>query len=239
MRKLFVRIFRVFCWFLFLFEAWHCVEVYMQKRTVSNTYIGKQELHPKPHLCITTDRFNYDSFNNSLNVSHEEYVKGRWRKNDLTAEQLWSFLTPDLHDLISKISVQKTLAAESEQYSTIHIPISDQTNFTANGLEIVVKDCYWHLRAHCLTFRYKYSIHHNRKLYWGIQTNIFFTAKTCSLMEFRLCMCIQSLGLFWQLLPPENIILQSGNKTKLTLKLKTATDTLSGNLNWATYVFIL
>ena len=154
MRKLFVRIFRVFCWFLFLFEAWHCVEVYMQKRTVSNTYIGKQELHPKPHLCITTDRFNYDSFNNSLNISHEEYVKGRWRKNDLTAEQLWSFLTPDLHDLISKISVQKTLAAESEQYSTIHIPISDQTNLTANGLEIVVKDYYWHLRAHCLTFRY-------------------------------------------------------------------------------------
>ena len=154
MRKLLVRIFRVFCWFLFLFEAWHCVEVYTQKRTVSNTYIGKQELHPKPHLCITTDRFNYDSFNNSINISHEEYIKGRWRKNDLTAEQLWSFLTPELHDLISKISVQKTLAAESEQYNTIHIPISDKTNFTANGLEIVVKDYYWHLRAHCLTFRY-------------------------------------------------------------------------------------
>ena len=165
MRKLLVRIFRVFCWFLFLFEAWHCLEVYTQKRTVSNTYIGKQELHPKPHLCITTDRFNYDSFNNSINISHEEYIKGRWRKNGLTAEQLWSFLTPDLHDLISKISVQKTLAAESEQYNTIHIPISDKTNFTANGLEIVVKDYYWHLRAP----------HHNRKLYWGIQTNqVFF-----------------------------------------------------------------
>ena len=157
MRKLLVRIFRVFCWFLFLFEAWHCVEVYTQKRTVSNTYIAKQELHPKPHLCITTDRFNYDSFNNSLNISHEQYIKGRWRENELTAEQLWSFVTPELHDLISKISVQKTLAAESEQYSTIHIPISDQTNFSANGLEIVVKDYYWHLRAHCLTFRYIYT----------------------------------------------------------------------------------
>ena len=205
MRKLFVRIFRVFCWFLFLFEAWHCVEVYMQKRTVSNTYIGKQELHPKPHLCITTDRFNYDSFNNSLNVSHEEYVKGRWRKNNLTAEQLWSFVTPELHDLISKISVQKTLAAESEQYTSVHIPISDKTNFTANGLEIVVKDYYWHLRAHCLTFRYKYSIHHNRKLYWGIQTNIFLQRRHVPSWS-SVCVCASQVYVYSDNCCPRKIL---------------------------------
>ena len=147
---LFAYLFRFSCLFIFSYQAWISFQDFLEKRTFTNSKFTKQEGSPLPLVCITTEGFDYYSFNNSLNVTNDEYVDGKWKVNNLSERELWDFLSPNLSDLITKIYFYKTLRNDSEKYSKVKIPVE---NLPGLGVEIKRKDYHSNPRIFCLSIR--------------------------------------------------------------------------------------
>ena len=142
--------FRLFCFGIFTYQAWHLFEDYSEKRTLADIRFIKQDKYPLPLICITTNKFSYDSFNNTFNITYDDIKKGKWKVDGLSEKELWDFLSPKLPDLINKIVVDKPLEIDSEKYSRVKIPVKNLPGF---GVDIERKDYYNHPRIFCLSFR--------------------------------------------------------------------------------------
>ena len=143
-------IFRLSCLLIFIYQTWYLFEVYSRKRTLSDIGFIKQDIYPLPSICITSKQFSYDSFNNTFNVTNDEYAKGKWKVYGLSEKELWDFLSPTLPNLIRKIEVYKILEYDSEKYSKVKISVKNLPGF---GVDIERKDYYYNPRIFCLSFR--------------------------------------------------------------------------------------
>ena len=70
-------LFRFSCLVIFIYQAWISFEDFFEKRTFSNSRFSKQENVSLPQVCISTNGLEYDSFNNSLNISMDEFKDGQ------------------------------------------------------------------------------------------------------------------------------------------------------------------
>ena len=143
-------IFRLSCLLIFIYQTWYLFEVYSRKRTLSDIGFIKQDRYPLPSICITSKQFSYDSFNNTFNVTNDEYAKGKWKVYGLSEKELWDFLSPTLPNLIRKIEVYKILEYDSEKYSKVKISVKNLPGF---GVDIERMDYYYNPRIFCLSFR--------------------------------------------------------------------------------------
>ena len=142
--------FRLACFAIFVYQAWHLFEDYSKKRTLSDIRFIKQDRLPVPYICINTDHFLYDSFNNTFNITIDEYSKGKWKVNGLSEKELWDFLSPTLPELIKKIVLYKILDKNSEKYTKVKISAENLPGF---GVDIERKDYYYNPRVFCFSFR--------------------------------------------------------------------------------------
>ena len=152
MKKLIIiaYIFRFSCLFIFLYQAWISFDGFLEKNTFSNQKFVRQESFPLPSICITTEGFQYDSFNNSFQITNNEYAEGKWKVNGLTEKELWDFLSPKLPNLIKGVVIHKTLRDDSETYSKVKISVDD---LPGHGVQIERKDYNSNPRIFCLLFR--------------------------------------------------------------------------------------
>lgn len=152
MKKLIIiaYIFRFSCLLIFLYQAWISFDGFLEKKTFSNQKFVRQESFPFPSICITTEGFQYESFNNSFQITNDEYAEGKWKVNGLTEKELWDFLSPKLPNLITKVVIHKTLRNDSETYSKVKISVDD---LPGQGVQIERKDYNSNPRIFCLLFR--------------------------------------------------------------------------------------
>ena len=146
----FLFAFRLSCFGVFFYQALSSFEDYSKKNTLADVRFIKQDRYPLPSICITTSQFSFDSFNNTFNITSKEYVKGNWKVNSLSEKELWDFLSPTLPNLIKKIKLYKTIKNDSEEYSTVIIPVDKLPGF---GVDIDRKDYHSHPRIFCLSLR--------------------------------------------------------------------------------------
>ena len=152
MKKLIIiaYIFRLSCLLIFLYQAWLSFVGFSEKKTFSDQKFVRQEMYPLPLICITTEEFHYSSFNNTFQITNDEYVEGKWKVDGLTERELWDFLSPKLPDLIEKVVIYKTLRNDSDTYSKQKISVDDLPGF---GVQIERKDYHSNPRIFCLLFR--------------------------------------------------------------------------------------
>lgn len=129
-------IFRISCLLLFLSEAWKISKSYLQMETYSQTRFVRKEDYPLPLICVTTKDFIYDGFNNSLNITHDEYTKGKWNFEGYSVREIWDFLSPDMEDLVRGVKIENTTSKYSDKYAKIRV---STTNLNKTGIDILGK----------------------------------------------------------------------------------------------------
>ena len=123
-KKIFFSLFRISCLILFVNEVVVILNEYKSQKPISSVRNEKQEDHPKPLFCISTDEFNYENFNTSTNITFDEYSRGiKWRTDDMSEEELFNFLTPSLSNLIGKIKIAKNTDPLGDSYETFKIKV--------------------------------------------------------------------------------------------------------------------
>ena len=142
--------FRILCVTLFLYQSFILWNEFSLKSTVSKTSKESHQNVQFPHFCLTTSLFNDHNFNKSLNFTHDDYVSGRWRTEDMNEEELFEFLAMELHELIDEIKIRKTVNSLGDYYKPISIPVTKETNFEEHGLKIYRKDYYESKHVFCL-----------------------------------------------------------------------------------------
>ena len=134
MKQATTLIFRLSCLFLFLYQVWIISVDYSQMETFSQTKFVRMEDFPVPLICVTTKDFNYDGFNNSLNLTHEDYAGGKWHFEGYSIKEIWDFLTPDIKDLMSGIKIENKATKYADKFGTVKISSS---NLTKYGFDIL------------------------------------------------------------------------------------------------------
>ena len=119
------------CLLLFLYKTYEVFDSWQKNEIVTKIYHDKQENLPMPLICLSTrnrrfyirnseDENGVGNTSSSITVSGETltykaYTKGAWNtrnsSSNLTAEELYDKITPNLSDLVYRISVQKTAAS--------------------------------------------------------------------------------------------------------------------------------
>ena len=152
-------LFRILCCILFTYQAGFCIYEYVYQDVASKTTFENQELHPRPLVCVTSDKFEYENFNRSANISHDEYIKGRWRTEDLSEEDLFDFLAPDIFDLIKSMTIGKFLQKNGDNYTEeeVDFPVErirkNKVHFVKHGIKILRIDHYYNMKTYCFNFR--------------------------------------------------------------------------------------
>ena len=173
-------VFRLSCLVIFLYQAWISFEDYEEKRTFSNSRFTRQENTQLPQVCITAKAFEYDSFKNLLNITHDEYEDGKWKADGFSEKETWEFLSPNLTNLVEKFYVYKTLQNDSDKYSKVKVSVDKNLDgYEKYGISIKQKNYRSNLKIYCLVFRlntfflciYKYNSRTCRKEFFkfGIQ----------------------------------------------------------------------
>ena len=117
-------------------------------RTLSDIGFIKQDRYPLPMICITTEKKKF--LDNKINITYEDYIKGKWKVGNMSEKKLWDIVSQRLPNLIEKIVLWKTLKIDSDQYSKIKIPVDKLPGF---GVDIEQMEYHSRPKIFCLTFR--------------------------------------------------------------------------------------
>lgn len=104
--------------------------------TFSQTRFVRKEDYPVPLICVTTKDFLYDGFNNSLNISHDDYASGKWNFEGYSVREVWDFLSPDIEDLMRGMKVENTTTKYSDKFEKVRISTA---NLNKSGINIIGK----------------------------------------------------------------------------------------------------
>ena len=106
------------CLTLFLYKTYEVFESYWKHEIVTKIYLDRQENLRMPLVCISTRNRRFFVSNNSTdhlvldgqNLTYDQYENGRWKLENvsLTEKELYEQITPELHDLIDYMYIQKT-----------------------------------------------------------------------------------------------------------------------------------
>ena len=147
-------LFRLLCSFLFIYQAGFCICEYTYQEVASQTHFENQEDYPRPMICLTTDKFMFKDFNDSMNISHKEYIKGKWKVGNVTEEDLYHFLTPKISDLVTKIEIGNLSKPAGDEYEKVILKVNEGANFAEEGIQIQQLGHYYHLKCYCLNLRF-------------------------------------------------------------------------------------
>ena len=110
------------CLTLFLYKTFRVFEAYWKYEIVTKIYHERQENLRMPLVCISTRKKRFFWEQNSSDhivvegqrLTYEEYRRGKWIVSQVnrTERQLYDQITPELHDLIQEIVIQKTIYTE-------------------------------------------------------------------------------------------------------------------------------
>ena len=149
-KKVITLVFKLICFTLFFFKLFMIYDEYSEEPTVTNTFKEKHQNIKFPHICITTSHYVDHNFNYSLNFTHDQYVFGTWRTEDMSEEELFEFLALQLHDLIHGISVRKTVNDIGDFYEKVSLDITKDSNLEDIGFKVIRKDYYKAKHIFCL-----------------------------------------------------------------------------------------
>ena len=101
------------CVTLFTYELSRALSSFIKEEVVTKTSQQKQEHFPRPKICISskylmrTDEIG-DLF--GKDISHEDYQNGKWtgENSNLTEEDIFNRVAPELIDLIDKLRIENT-----------------------------------------------------------------------------------------------------------------------------------
>lgn len=102
--------------------------------TFSQTRFVRREDYPVPLICVTTKDFSYDGFNNSLNITHDDYENGKWNFDGHSVKEIWDFLSPDIEDLMSDVKIENKTTKYTDKYAKVEISSS---NLNKSGVNII------------------------------------------------------------------------------------------------------
>ena len=134
MKQATALIFRLLCLSWFLYQVWIISVDYLQMETFSQTKFVRMEDFPVPLICVTTKDFNYDGFNNSLNITHDDYADGKWNFDGYSVQEIWDFLSPDIEDLMNGVKIENKTTNHSDKYAKVKISSS---NLNKSGVNIL------------------------------------------------------------------------------------------------------
>ena len=140
-------IFVFFCISIFLYEAFHCTNDFLNQTPFSQISVENLELYPLPSICVQPiGLLNTDLHNLTLNGYRKE---GTWRSAlwpGLDDEQNYSDLSTSFEDLVEKVVLDREISPGSEAYNSITLTSSD------HGLLLQRCDYYYDLKCFCLNF---------------------------------------------------------------------------------------
>ena len=99
--------FRLICCGLFLYSLYHVLNAYLQEKTVTKISKSNQNNFPRPQFCFAVEDLSF--YKKPTNRTFDEYIyEGKWEleEHNLTAEQFYEELTPDLTDLIENLTLE-------------------------------------------------------------------------------------------------------------------------------------
>ena len=119
------------CLLLFLYKTYEVFDSWQKNEIVTKIYHDKQENRRMPLICLSTRNRRFYIRNSSddgadrvgrtdsrINLSGEtltykDYKNGNWtlKNSSWTAEELYDEITPNLSDLVYRISIQKTIVS--------------------------------------------------------------------------------------------------------------------------------
>ena len=110
---LFYYILLLSCVTLFTYELSRALFTFIDEDVVTKTSQKKQEHFPRPKICISSKYLMRTDFIENLfgeNISHVDYQNGKWTadKSNLTEEDLFNKVAPELTDLIDQLSIENT-----------------------------------------------------------------------------------------------------------------------------------
>ena len=104
------------CITLFTYELSRALFTFIDEQVVTKTSQQKQEDFPRPKICISSKYLmRTDQIGNLFgeNISHEDYQNGKWtaKNSNLTEEDLFNKVAPELTDLIDQLRIENTTNA--------------------------------------------------------------------------------------------------------------------------------
>ena len=79
-------------------------------------------------MCIAAEKFDYATFaNKSINITHDQYIHGKWSVDGMTSEDLFNTLAANLSELIKEIQIGKIVDDIGGQYEKVMIPLNNKT----------------------------------------------------------------------------------------------------------------
>ena len=115
------------CLALFLYKTYEVLDSWGKNEIVTKIYHDKQENRRTPLICLSTRNRRFYIRNSSgedegvgrtdsrislsgETLTYEDYKNGNWtlKNSSWTAEELYDEITPNLDDLVYRISIQKT-----------------------------------------------------------------------------------------------------------------------------------
>ena len=108
------------CVTLFTYELSRAISSFIKEEVVTKTSQQKQEHFPRPKICISskylmrTDEIG-DLFGED--ISREDYQNGKWtgENSNLTEEDIFNRVSPELIDLIDKLRIENTTNSTGQE----------------------------------------------------------------------------------------------------------------------------
>ena len=148
-------IFRIACILFFCYVAIYvCFWNFINQEIITTTSKQKQQKYPRPLVCVTALEFNYAEFNSSLDITFDQYKDGKWKVGNMTEEETFSALAPNISNLLKSIQVCNTSGDIGDSYQIITTSV-DKESLDKNGIDIIQKDYYHYLSNYCIKLRWK------------------------------------------------------------------------------------
>ena len=144
---------RILCIAIFLYQASICFDQFKNQGGASKTEFVNQEKYPRPLVCLSSKGFGHKPFNDTGNLTFQDYLWGSWKIGNLSEEDTFNFFAANISDLISSIRIDRHLGPIGNKYKRHYFTIDEKSNFTDMGIQISRKDYYVYLKTFCLNMR--------------------------------------------------------------------------------------
>ena len=94
------------------------------------------------------------STNQTLLLTHEDYLKGEWGYKNISEEELYDLVSPQIFDLVKRVEIRNLTSPFSDAYEKVIYDINKDIDYGALGIQFNRKDYYATLKTYCLSLKY-------------------------------------------------------------------------------------
>ena len=137
------------CISFFLYQAFKCINSYINQTPFSQISVENQELYPLPSVCFGPFGIGDTRPHNLTANGYRK--KGIWKSvlPDFDEEQTYNNLSASFEDLVEKIQIDREIYDGSDAYERIVLSSTDHT------IQLERCDYYFALKCFCLIFSQK------------------------------------------------------------------------------------